>query len=118
LGKQREESEGVGYIVTGTGRHIPADPGKMYTLTNYTLQGTAAELMKKAIVRLDAAGYGPFMQMAIHDEMIFSIPEEMVEAALPEIEELMSYCNGEFAVDLPAEPEIIGKVSWGEKYAA
>lgn len=118
LGKQREESEGVGYIVTGTGRHIPADPGKMYTLTNYTLQGTAAELMKKAIVRLDAAGYGPYMQMAIHDEMIFSMPEEMVEAALPEIEELMSYCNGEFAVDLPAEPEIIGKVSWGEKYAA
>lgn len=118
LGKQREESEGVGYIVTGTGRHIPADPGKMYTLTNYTLQGTAAELMKKAIVRLDAAGYGEFMLMAIHDEMIFSMPADMVEKALPEIEELMSYCNGEFAVDLPAEPEVIGKVSWGEKYAA
>lgn len=117
LGTQREASEGVGYIVTGTGRHIPADKGKMYTLTNYTLQGTAAELMKKAIVRLDAAGYTPWMQMAIHDEMIFSMPEHMVEKALPEIEALMSYCNGEFDVDLPAEPEIIGKVSWGEKYA-
>lgn len=118
LGNQREEAEGTGYIVTGTGRRIPADKGKMYTLTNYTLQGTAAELMKKAIVRLDAAGYGPYMQMAIHDEMIFSMPEDMVERALPEIEELMSYCNGEFGVDLPAEPEIIGKKSWGEKYAA
>ena len=118
LGIAREEQEGVGYIVTGTGRRIPADKGKLYTLTNYTLQGTAAELMKKAIVRLDAAGYGPYMQMAIHDEMIFSMPEHMVEAALPEIEALMSYVNGEFAVDLPAEPEIIGKVSWGEKYAA
>jgi len=117
LGKQREESEGVGYIVTGTGRHIPADPGKMYTLTNYTLQGTAAELMKKAIVRLDAAGYGPYLQMAIHDEMIFSMPPEMVEKALPEIEAIMSYCNGEFAVDLPAEPEVIGEC-WGLKYAA
>jgi DNA polymerase-1 len=104
--------------VTGTGRHIPADPGKMYTLTNYTLQGTAAELMKKAIVRLDAAGYGPYLQMAIHDEMIFSMPADMVEAALPEIEELMSYCNGEFAVDLPAEPEVIGSDNWGSKYAA
>ena len=69
-------------------------------------------------MRLGAAGYGPYMQMAIHDEMIFSMPEHMVEAALPEIEALMSYVNGEFAVDLPAEPEIIGKVSWGEKYAA
>lgn len=118
LGTLREEKEGVGYIVTGTGRHITADKGKLYTLTNYTLQGTAAELMKQAIVRLDAAGFGKYMQMAIHDEMIFSIPEELVEESLPQIEELMSYCNGEFAVDLPAEPEIIGKVSWGEKYAA
>lgn len=118
IGEERERKEGVGYIVTDTGRRIPADKGKMYTLTNYTLQGTAAELMKKAIVRLDAAGYGQFMQMAIHDEMIFSLPPEMVESALPEIEELMSYCNGEFAVDLPAEPEIIGNRNWGEKYAA
>ncbi|QFG12227.1 DNA polymerase I [Arthrobacter phage Racecar] len=118
MGELREKEEGVGYIVTGTGRRLPADKGKMYTLTNYMLQGTAAELMKKAIVRLDAAGYGPYMQIAIHDEMIFSLPEHMVEKALPEIEELMSYCNGEFGVDLPAEPEIIGAKSWGEKYAA
>lgn len=117
LGEMREASEGIGYIVTGTGRHIPADKGKMYTLTNYTLQGTAAELMKKAIVRLDAAGYGPYMQMAIHDEMIFSLPPEMVEKALPEIEALMSYVDGEFDVDLPAEPEVIGE-RWGLKYAA
>lgn len=116
LGEMREASEGVGYIVTGTGRHIPADKGKMYTLTNYTLQGTAAELMKKAIVRLEAAGYGKYMQMAIHDEMIFSMPPELVEEALPEIEALMSYVNGEFDVDLPAEPEVIGATNWGAKY--
>jgi DNA polymerase I-like protein with 3'-5' exonuclease and polymerase domains len=72
--------------------------------------------MKKAIVRLDAAGYGEFMLMAIHDEMIFSLPPEMVETALPEIEALMSYVSGEFDVDLPAEPEIIGSTNWGSKY--
>ncbi len=116
LGTMREETEGIGYIVTGTGRKIPADKGKMYTLTNYTLQGTAAELMKKAIVRLEAAGYGPYLQMAIHDEMIFSMPPEMVEDALPEIEALMSYVSGEFDVDLPAEPEVIGSSNWGSKY--
>lgn len=118
LGTKREEMEGVGYIVTGTGRRIPADKGKMYTLTNYTLQGTAAELMKKAVVRLEAAGYGPYMQMVIHDEVIFSMPPEMVEDALPEIQDLMSYVDGEFAVDLLAEPEIIGDTNWGAKYAA
>lgn len=118
LGNKREQLEGIGYIVTGTGRRIPADKGKMYTLTNYTLQGTAAELMKKAIVRLEAAGYGEFMLMAIHDEMIFSLPPDMVEQALPEIQDLMSYVDGEFAVDLLAEPEVIGSGSWGDKYAA
>jgi DNA polymerase-1 len=118
MGERREKEEGVGYIVTGTGRRLPADKGKLYTLTNYMLQGTAAELMKRAIVRLDAAGYGEFMLMAIHDEMIFSLPPHMIEKALPEIQELMSYCDGEFGVDLPAEPEIIGSKSWGEKYAA
>lgn len=118
LGTKREADEGVGYVVLGTGRHLPADKGKMYTLTNYTLQGTAAELMKKAIVKLDAAGYGPYMQIAIHDEMIFSLPPEMVEQALPEIQALMSYCDGEFDVDLPAEPEVIGALNWGSKYAA
>jgi hypothetical protein len=41
----------------------------------------------------------------------------MVEKALPEIQELMSYCDGEFGVDLPAEPEVIGS-NWGIKYAA
>lgn len=117
MGERREREEGVGYIVTGTGRRLPADKGKLYTLTNYMLQGTAAELMKRAIVRLDAAGYGEFMLMAIHDEMIFSMPEDMVEKALPEIQELMSYCDGEFGVDLPAEPEVIG-TNWGIKYAA
>jgi DNA polymerase I-like protein with 3'-5' exonuclease and polymerase domains len=72
--------------------------------------------MKKAIVRLEAAGYGKFMLMAIHDEMIFSLPPEMVDEALPEIEALMSYVNGEFDVDLPAEPEVIGSQNWGSKY--
>jgi hypothetical protein len=30
----------------------------------------------------------------------------------------MSYVDGEFAVDLLAEPEIIGDTNWGAKYAA
>jgi DNA polymerase I-like protein with 3'-5' exonuclease and polymerase domains len=56
--------------------------------------------------------------MAIHDEMIFSMPADMVEESLPKIQDLMSYVNGEFDVDLPAEPEVIGDQSWGQKYAA
>jgi DNA polymerase-1 len=115
VGKKRERSEGQGYILTPSDRRLPCDEGKVYALTNYMLQGTAAELMKKAILRLDAAGYTEYLRMPIHDEMIFSLPLAGHEEAMKDIEELMSYCNGEFGVDLPAEPE--GPLSrWGEKY--
>jgi DNA polymerase-1 len=115
IGKARERSEGQGYILTPSDRRLPCDEGKVYALTNYMLQGTAAELMKKAILRLDAAGYTPFMRMPIHDEMVFSLPKAGHEEAMKEIEGLMSYCNGEFGVDLPAEPE--GPLErWGSKY--
>lgn len=115
MGKARERSEGQGYILTPSDRRLPCDEGKVYALTNYMLQGTAAELMKKAILRLDAAGYTPYMRMPIHDEMVFSLPLAGHEEAMKDIEQLMSYCNGEFGVDLPAEPE--GPLErWGSKY--
>lgn len=114
-GKEREALEGQGYVLTDMGRRLPADVGRVYTLTNYILQGTAAELMKKAIIRLDAAGYGNVMCMPIHDEMIFSLPENEAEDAMEDIAQIMSYCNGQFEVDLPAEPE--GPMTrWGDKY--
>jgi DNA polymerase-1 len=115
LGSKREKEEGIGYIITEGGRKLPCDPGRVYSLTNYMLQGTAAELMKKAIVRLDAAGYTDYCQVPIHDEMVFSLPEADAQDAMKDIEEIMSYCNGEFAVDLPAEAEG-GLDRWGSKY--
>ena len=88
----------------------------MYTLTNYTLQGAGAELTKRALLRLDAAGLGPYLQMAVHDEIIFSIPEDEVEHWLPIIKVNMSFMNGEFLVNLPAEPEVYGD-RWGNGYS-
>lgn len=115
LGDQRQEDEGQGYIVTGTGRKIPCDRNKSYTLVNFTLQSNAAEIMKQALVKLDAAGFGPYMVMVIHDECVFSMPKHMVEDALPEIQALMSVMDGSYAVNLPAEPE--GPYEyWGQKY--
>lgn len=115
-GNRLEREEGRGYIVTGTGRKIPADQGRIYSLLNYTLQGTAAELMKMAVIRLDAAGFGPYMKMVIHDEVVFSMPDHMIEESLPIIESIMSYTDGEYLVDLLAEPE--GPYArWGDKYA-
>ncbi len=116
LGEHRQRHEGVAYVDLDSGRRLPADRDKAYTLTNYVLQGTGAELTKTALVRLDAAGLGPYLQMAVHDEVIFSIPGDLVEEWLPVIQECMSFVSGEFLVNLPAQPEILGE-RWGDGYA-
>lgn len=114
-GSRLQKSEGRGYITTNYGRKIPCDRDKAYTLVNFTLQGNAAEIMKASVVRLDAAGFGPYMNMIIHDEAILSMPRDIVKEALPEVANLMSLTNGEYAVDLKAEPDE-PVYRWGEKY--
>lgn len=113
-GMQRERTEGQGYVITPFGRRLPCDEGRVYSLTNYSLQGHAAELLKDAVVRLDAAGYGDYMMLPIHDEVVFSIPASESKDAMREIQEIMSFNEG-YAVPLTAEPE--GPLErWGEKY--
>ena len=54
------------------------------TAVNSPLQGTAADLIKLAMVRidaaLDAAGYQSAMLLQVHDELVFECPPEEVEA--------------------------------------
>jgi DNA polymerase-1 len=54
------------------------------TAVNSPLQGTAADLIKLAMVRidaaLDAAGYQSSMLLQVHDELVFECPPEEVEA--------------------------------------
>ncbi len=113
VGVRRERGEGQGYVMTPFGRRLPCDDGKVYALTNYMLQGHAAELLKDAIVRLDLAGFSDAMILPVHDEVIFSVPKEDAEEAMQTIGEVMSIKG--MAVDVPAEPE--GPLTrWGQKY--
>lgn len=112
-GVRRERSEGQGYVTTPFGRRLPCDEGRVYSLTNYLLQGHAAELLKDAIVRMDLAGLGDYMLLPVHDEVIFSVPKEDYQDVMQTIGEVMTIHG--LAVDVPADPE--GPLSrWGEKY--
>jgi DNA polymerase I len=55
------------------------------TAVNSPLQGTAADLIKLAMVRIDAAletgGYQSAMLLQVHDELVFECPPEEVERA-------------------------------------
>lgn len=114
LGEQRSAAEGESYIITAGGRRLPADKGYEYKLTNYTLQGSAGEVLKQALVRLDSAGLTPYMLLPIHDEVVSSVPREDAEDFMRTCAEIMSVTDG-WSVPLLADAE--GPYErWGEKY--
>ena len=113
MGESRERAEGQGYVITPFGRRIPCDQGQARTLVNYLLQGHAAEILKDAIVKMDAAGLTPYLLLPIHDEVIASVPPEEYEEVSKAIGDIMTI-RGKYAVDIIAEPE--GPFDrWGDK---
>lgn len=115
-GMQREKGEGQGYVITPFGRRLPCDDGKVYALTNYLLQGHAAEILKDAIVRMDSAGLAEMMILPVHDEIILSAPEKDLKDIMQTVQATMSVMEG-YAVPMPADPE--GPLyRWGQKYAS
>jgi len=62
--------------------------------TNARLQGTAADIIRRAMIRMDAALVAAEldavrMLLQVHDELIFEAREEDVEPAIPVIREVM-----------------------------
>jgi DNA polymerase-1 len=60
---------------------------------NSVIQGTAADLIKKAMVAVDAAleaeGIPARMILQVHDELVFEVPEAVAERAGARVRELM-----------------------------
>ncbi len=60
---------------------------------NARLQGTAADIIRRAMVRMDAAlaeaGLSTRMLLQVHDELIFEAAEEEVERSIPVIKQIM-----------------------------
>ena len=110
---ERRKTEGVGYVNTPIGRYQPAEDRKEYSLVNYLIQGTAADCLKEALLRLDSAGLGDGMLLPVHDEVIFEVPAEDAEEAKATIVEAMT--DNRWAVPLVVEAD--GPLArWGDHY--
>ena len=76
------------------------------TAVNTPLQGTAADLIKIAMIRIDAAlserGLKSRMTLQVHDELVFEVPENEVEVMQPLVREHMEKVH-ELAVPLQVE---------------
>lgn len=100
------------HIYTVGGRRLFAEKDKGYTLLNYLIQGTAAEVLKSAMVRLDNMGLTEFMLMPVHDELVFSVPKEDMDDVKAAVEEAMTDLS--FSVPLTVEADVVS--NWGQKY--
>jgi DNA polymerase-1 len=113
-GTRRLEQEGIGYINTWTGRRIPCDDDRTYTLVNYLIQGGAAEVFKSNLVKLDQAELTHLLIVPVHDEIVLNAPREDAE----EIKQIVKECmttSGVWSVPLTADVD--GPLeNWGAKY--
>jgi len=86
---------------------------------NAPIQGTCADIIKRAMVRmmpaLEAAGLGHVrMLLQVHDELVFELPESDVEAARKVIGEVMAQAALPIAdISVPLGVEIGVGASWG-----
>ena len=92
-----------GYVTTLFGRkcHYPrinaSNPSERAfnerAAINAPLQGTAADIIRRAMVRMDdaltKAGLSAQMLLTVHDELVFEAPDEEIEATLPIVAKVM-----------------------------
>jgi DNA polymerase-1 len=113
-GTHRLQTEGVGYINTWTGRRIPCDDDRVYTLVNYLIQGGAAEVFKSNLVKLDQADLTDLLIVPVHDEIVLNAPREDAEEIKELVKKCMTTTEG-WSVPLTADAD--GPLeNWGSKY--
>ncbi len=83
------------------------------TAVNTPLQGTAADLIKIAMIRIDAVlrerGLKSRMTLQVHDELVFEVPENEVEAMQPLVREHMETAH---ALIVPLQVDMGVGANW------
>ena len=82
---------------------------------NAPIQGSAADIMKRAMIRADRAlkqsNLGARMLLQVHDELVFEVPEDEVEPSADLIRDVMAHAAH---LDVPLEVDI----GWGPNWDA
>jgi DNA polymerase I len=114
VGMRRLRSEGVGYVFTKTGRRLPCDDDRVYSLTNYLIQASAAEIFKQNLIKLDQADLTELLIVPVHDEIVLNCPKDSVEEVKHIVQQCMTTRDG---WEVPLTAGVDGPFqNWGEKY--
>ncbi len=128
----KQSARDIGYVETIFGRriHYPdiksSNPSvrafNERASTNARLQGTAADIIRRAMIRIDpaleTAGLKDTrMLLQVHDELIFEAPEAEVEAAIPVIKAVMeNAAMPAVAMKVPLQVDARAAHNWDEAH--
>lgn len=113
-GEQRLKETGIPFVKTKTGRRLPGDGDRVYSLTNYLIQATAAEIFKMNLIKLDQADLTDYLVVPVHDEIVLNAPREDAEEIKKIVQDCMTTTDG---WPVPLTAGVDGPFArWGEKY--
>ncbi|HKX94337.1 MAG TPA: DNA polymerase, partial [Methylibium sp.] len=127
MDETRASAKAKGYVETYFGRRIylpeinggngPRRTGAERQAINAPMQGTAADLIKLAMVAvqdaLDAEGRATRMIMQVHDELVFEVPEAELAWAREAVPRLMA---GVARLKVPLLAEVGVGANWDEAH--
>jgi DNA polymerase-1 len=123
----REQARRDGYVETVFGRrlYLPEIRSRNRQLQQYAersainapMQGTAADIIKRAMITIDAWCQRPDVParllMQVHDELVLEVPEDFLgEAAL----EVAARMNGAAQLAVPLKVEVGSGLNWDEAH--
>jgi len=87
------------------------------TAVNTPIQGSAADLIKVAMIRIDAAlsreRLRAAMLLTVHDELVFEVPPEEVGAVTRRVAEIM---EGVWDLKVPLKVNVATGANWAEAH--
>ena len=109
---QKAKTDGFVETLSGRRRYIPELRSPNWNIrqfgeraaTNAPVQGTAADIIKIAMIRIHAAfaqrGLGARMLLQVHDELVYEVPRDTLDETRTLVSELM---ESAFPLDVPLE---------------
>ncbi|MEV7278121.1 DNA polymerase [Streptomyces sp. NPDC093111] len=112
---QRQAFQNGMVFISATGRRLPLDRDRSYSVVNYACQSAARDLLGQALLNIQSAGLLEYCRLPIHDEALASVPKRDAEDIAREFQRCMSMDL--YGVPITADVEIGGR-SWGSLYGA
>jgi DNA polymerase-1 len=123
--RAKDEARAHGYVTTLFGRKCATpeirsgNPSRRgyaeRAAINAPIQGSAADIMKRAMIRADRAlslsNLGARMLLQVHDELVFEVPEDEVEPTADLIRDVMMHAAH---LDVP----LVVDLGWGPNWDA